>query len=507
MTIELSAAQKATLWRSGNIFYLLHAGQLDVYRRFRSWESTGLEMRLRGEEQPGDYPRVYILDCSRRFGKDFLSLIIAIENAIRRPGSVLTYATAFQKDINEIVVPLMEQILRDCPDKAKPVYRTSHQGTSNGYYFPNKSVLKMVGVETRPDSLRGRFSDGFFFSETSFISKLEEALISVCMPQLIGRLHAAFLLNSTPPVEPDHFWDTHLCPDAMARGAYVLRTIDDNPLLSRSEKEEFVRSAGGPTSERALREYYCVRIRSATQTVVPEFHRDTHVRESSYPPYAHGVTVIDPGVRDLCAVSTGYYDFERAKLVIRHAWSQRNANTNQVVAAIRELEEKTFANLPYWTNNGFKTNPLCRFSDTEARLVLDLNTIHEMRVVNVDKSSGREAMLHSFRNAVQLGRIEWHPEAELSISSVEAAVWNKDRSDWARTEKHGHFDQLAVAQYAWTMANKIDNPFPPSGVVMSRQYSRDDLALPHHTLVRNRRVADAWDRIWGKRKFRTRGRA
>jgi hypothetical protein len=293
----------------------------------------------------------------------------------------------------------------------------------------------------------------------------------------------------------------------MARGAYVLRTIEDNPMLSQPERDEFIRMSGGPDSEDTLREYYCIRIRSATATVVPEFQRDSHVFRSPEPAYAHGFTVIDPGVRDLCAVSTGYYDFERAKLVIRRSWSQRNANTNQVVAAIRDLEAETFATMRFWKNSkGFLQNPLCRYSDTEARLVLDLNTIHDLRVVNVDKSTGREAMLHSFRNAVQVGRIEWHPDAELSIASVEAAVWNKDRTDWARNKDHGHYDQLAVAQYMWTMANKLDNPFPPQGVVMTRAYSKDDLVVPEESMQRRRNIAETWNRIWGKRKFTTAGR-
>lgn len=504
--LQLTAAQRASLWQSGNLFYLLHAGQLDAYRRIKQWQHTGLEQRKAGIVQPGLFPRVFVLDCARRFGKDVASLVLALEQAYRIPGSVLTYATAFQKDINEIVMPLMEMLLEDCPESIRPVYRTVYEGTSNGWYFHNKSVLKLVGVETRPASLRGRFSDGFFFSEGAYIGKLEEALVRVVMPQLQGRLHATIIMNSTPPEAPGHFWDTHICPDAMERGAYVLKTIDDNPMLTPSERDEFIRAAGGPDSETALREYYCIRVRSAVSTVVPEFSRESNVRDSAEPAFAHGYTVIDPGVRDICAVSCGYYDFERAKLVIRRSWGKRNANTNEVVAAIRDLEERTFANLRYWNNKGFQSNPFHRYSDTEARLILDLNKLYGMRVLPISKDQGKEAMLHSFRSAVQTGQVEWHSDAEESIAAVEAAVWNKDRTDWARSPVFGHYDQLAVAQYMWRMCNRVDNPLPPQGVTMQQKYSADRLVVRRHTLERHTKVQEQWRKLWSGRKFVTAGR-
>jgi hypothetical protein len=508
VTLELTASQKSQLWKSGHLFWKLHAGQLAVHQKLRAWEADSLAKRIAGVEIPGQFPRVFVLDCSRRFGKDYLSLCVAVENAIKRPGSVLTYATAFAKDLNEYVLPLMDLILADCPDSQRALYRTSHQGTTNGFYFPNKSVIKLVGVEARPNALRGRFSDGVFFSEAGFIGKLDEALVRVVMPQLQGRLHATVIMNSTPPVAPATFWDTEICPDAQERGAYVLRTIDDNPMLTASERAEFIRAAGGPDSENTLREYYCKRIRSATDTVVPEFSRASNVFPVERPTFAHAFTVIDPGIRDMCAVVCGYYDFERAKLVIRNAWQQRNANTNQVVAAIRDLEEKTFNGLQFWSNRtkGFQNNPLHRYSDTEARLILDLKSLHGIQITPVDKSEGKIAALQRFRTGIQVGDIEFHPDAEKAIASVEAAIWNKERSDWARSDAHGHFDLLDACIYANLSANKIDCPLPPRGVVLSQTYTADQLMLPQSSMERKRPVLDKWSKLFAKRRFVTNGR-
>jgi hypothetical protein len=506
MTLELSTTEKSALWRSGFLAWKLHSSQLEVYLQYRAWAKDSFEKRKDGVEVPGVFPRVFLLDISRRWGKDYLSLCLAIEDALKRPGSILTYATAYGKDLNELVLPLVDLITEDCPDNVRPVYKTTHQGTANGLYFPNKSVIKLVGVEARPDSLRGRFSDGYYFSEAGFIGKLDEALVRVVTPQLQGRLHANILINSTPPVNPATWYDTELCPDAVERRAYVKKTIFDNPRLSVSERNEFIRAAGGLDSENCKREYLCERIRSATATVVPEFSRKTNVSSTETPPFAHGFTVIDPGVRDMCAVVTGWYDFERAKLVIRRSWQRRNANTNQVVAAVRELEDATFRDLKYWTNKGFQSNPVKRFADTEARLILDLNSIYDMKVIGVDKTAGKLAALQRFRTGIQTGAIEFHPDAEEAIGSVEAAVWNKERSDWAKSANFGHYDALDACIYANLSVNRIDNPFPPSGVVLSQNVRFEDLVLPDHTLTRKQALSDKWKGIFGSRRHKTVGR-
>lgn len=468
LSYEEQFAIKAKLWRAGKLRYKLHAGQRDIYDKYRQWKDYALAERQAGRKLPGLYPRIYQMSCSRRLGKDYLGVTLMLEEALRKPGARLTYATSFQKDIASIVIPIFELICEDAPLDVKPVFKQSFQGVESGYYLPNGSVILLVGVERNPDSLRGRYSDGIVWSEAAFSDKLEYAILSVLLPQLQGRLDATIILNSTPPEIPGQWYDTALTPDCQENGRFILKTIDDNPLLSQAERAEFIAAAGGRDSERCRREYYCEVIRSTDVVVLPEFSVEKHVRESPEPKFAIGFTCLDPGVRDLCAVACGYYDFERSKLVFKRCWAKKGANTEEVAAAIRVLEADVFGRnsekLRFWNGRQMANNPFQRFSDTEARLILDLSTIHKLRVAAADKQDA-EAALNALRVALQTDRIEVDPAAKEMISHLQNAVWNQHRTSYARSPVFGHFDMLDVAKYAWRMVSPSFrmNPVPPAG--------------------------------------------
>lgn len=458
----------AILWRNGRLRYKLHAGQRKAYDRYREWEKESAEARKRGDKPIGIWQRVFLLNCSRRFGKDYLCILIRVEDCIRNPKSLYSYGTAHAKDIASIVLPILEAICEDAPESCKPVFRQSYQGVESGFYFPNGSVLRLVGIDVNADALRGRYSHGMTISEASYVSQLKYVVTTVIMPQFMGYPNATIILNSTPSEEPAHPYKTEFIPDAIIRGAYMKFTIFDNARMPDAEREEYIRTAGGLDSELCRREYLCEDIRSATRTVVPEFNLAKHAVASPRPQYALGFTVVDPGVRDLCAVLCAWYDFERAKIVIASDWSARNANTAQVAAAIRDCEKRAFSGMKYWRDTTFHENPFQRFSDTDARLILDLNTQHGLKIGAADKV-GAEAALNALRTAFQRDEIEILPEATGTILHIEGAIWNKNRTDYERSETLGHVDLLSCAIYLNRHVNKFENPNPPLAIQLQLQ--------------------------------------
>ncbi len=492
----VTEADARTLFAAGRLSYKLHKGQKEIYDQFRAWEEHCFAVRQRGEVVQGMFPRVFVMDCSRRFGKDVLGIIIALENALRMPKGVFVYATAFARDLTEIVIPLFQQIVEDCPPSMRPVFKTAHQGQSAAIHFHNKAVLRLVGVDRNPDGLRGRWMDGCGISEAGFCDALRDVVVSVLIPQLQGRPKASIVLNSTPPVIPGHPYDDLFVPDSQKRGAYALRTIDDNPLLSVSEREEFVAAAGGRESETCRREYYCERIRSETRVVIPEFDESKHVKSSPLPEYAHCYTVLDPAISDLCAIGFAYYDFERAKLVVRGDWAKRNANTDEVVKVIRETEARLWKGLQYWDKDKFKDNPFQRYSDVDARLITDLNSIHKIQVSPVAKDD-KLAQLHALRNAFARNQIEIHGDCETVIDHLTKAIWNKGRTSYERTELQGHFDQVDVLVYLWRTFNKTINPNPPAGVILTKDLPHmDDIHFKKEHLRTRRKVVDVVSKLF-----------
>ena len=423
------SSDSASLWRAGRLKYKLHEGQRDIYEHYRAWEKLTHDQRKRGESQEGSWPRIYLMNCGRRFGKDFLSLLIRLEDGIRTPRSTYTYATAYAKDIASIVLPLFDQLVEDCPLSLKPIYKQSYQGTEAGLFFPNGSIIRLVGIDTNPNGLRGRASNGFTISEASFCDKLKYVVTSVIMPQFIGYLDATLVMNSTPSEEPAHPWKVDFIPDAMVRGAYKHKTIFDNPRISKPERDGFISSMGGIDAEQCKRELLCIDVRSESRTVIPEFNAAKHVMNWERPEHFLAYTAIDPGSRDLCAVMSGYYDFSAAKLIVAADWAKRNASTMEIAQAVRDCEAQAFADTYYWDHDKFKPNPYLRLSDTEPRLIHDLNVQHDLKVGSADKTDGKEASLNNLRNAFHKDRIIICPEARNTILHVEGAIWNQQRTD------------------------------------------------------------------------------
>ncbi len=417
--------------------------------------------RVLGQEVPGRFPRVFVMDLSRRLGKDFTCLLIRIEDAIRKPNSMLTYATAYQKDIKGIVLPLFEKLIEDCPKHLKPKLVGASRTGEPGIHFPNGSIIRLAGIDRGLDGLRGRHSDGVTISEAGFVDYLEDAIVSVLMPQLLGFPDADIILNSTPPQIPGHAYDDVFVPDSIERSAYVKRVLTDCPRYSAAECEEFIRSAGGRESEKARREYFCERIRSESRVVIPEFNESLHVVASPFPTWAYGISALDPGITDMTAVLCGYWDFERAKLVVRKDWGRSGATTKELHAALVGVEGAVFQDLRYWQGDKPESNPRLRVSDTDMRLITDLRKEFGLSVSAADKV-GKDAALSALRNAFLNNKIEIHPDAKLTIAHVKNAVWNKAHTSYVRSETFGHFDAVDALVYMYRHCERHFNPNPPA---------------------------------------------
>jgi hypothetical protein len=293
------------------------------------------------------------------------------------------------------------------------------------------------------------------------------------------------MIESSAPQKLGTDWERTLLPDCEARGACFTATIEDNPRLSRAEKNEFIAAAGGRGHPDCEREYFNVIAADPEIQVVPEFSLERHVVASERPRFAIAMAAMDPGMRDLFAVVWGYWDAKRAKLCIERDWAARNASTAHVAEVIRTTERELYAGaselrkadpgerltrfgltppegFTWWDGRDFRANPLQRISDTEARLIGDLTVDYGIQVMNTLKDD-KEAALYSLRNAFRDGKIEIHPRCTKLISHVRTARWNPGRTDYERTDEHGHYDLLDALVYLWRMVQPVRNqdPFPP----------------------------------------------
>jgi hypothetical protein len=206
----------------------------------------------------------------------------------------------------------------------------------------------------------------------------------------------------------------------------------------------------------------------------------------------------------LCAIATYVWDFERAKLLQVGEWYKPGAGTVEIANAVKALEAESFRDLRYWNGSGWGQNPRGRWSDTDLRLISDLHKDHGLKFGAAEKKDS-DAALHALRAALQMERIEIHPRCERSIETLKNLAWDKNRVDFARSNRIGHGDLADVMKYAWRMVDKQANPLPPHGILMAEQhkYPNDVLFLTPDHMRTKKSVRETLESVLpGMRRFR-----
>lgn len=471
----------AAFWERGDLRVLMHDGQRRLRDQFHAWRAID---QLEQTHDDGALPLVFAVEGGKRFGKTSCALWLAHELAVwfaatfGRPCS-MRYTSAFQKTIDEIIGSVSPQCFDTAPASCEPQYHGKRGPLPAGFYWPTQGPtlgarLALAGLDMNKNALRGQGNDFDFISEAAFIDKLDYTVRNVLIHQYHQRHHARMMIETSAPEVLGTDWEMIILPDAKQRGAVFSATIEDNPRLSRREKDFWIAQAGGRGNANCEREYFNVIAASPEQQVIPEFSEPLHVADTPRPKHAIAMAAMDPGMRDLFAIVWGYWDAARAKLVIERDWAQRNASTAQVADIIKSTELELYGEqrarmgleqlgFCWWDGREFRANPMQRISDTEARLIGDLTVDYGIAVQNTLKDD-KEAALYALRNAFRDGKIEINPRCSKLISHVRTARWNEHRTDYERTPQHGHYDLLDALVYLWRMVQPIRNqdPFPPA---------------------------------------------
>ncbi len=471
-------------WGAGgevDLSYKLHADQLDVYRLILSMRPEDVD---RTDIAARVARRLFALDVSRRWGKSYLCCVMCLEMALRYPGTRIPYASAHQVDVDEVVEPLMDSLIADAPPSVRPTKRA----TRLHWRFPNGSRIRMAGLDKHPNAHRGRAMDFGVIDEAGFVRRLRYVIESVFRPQMQGRPHARMLLASTPPESPAHEWSTKYVPTARVLGTYAKRTIDDNPLLSDLEREEFVEAAGGRRATLCRREYFAEHIVEASRAVCPEWvdvkdectgawdHHagkitapvDIHDERALRPDFFDAYAATDQGHIDLWAWLFGYWDFLRQRLIIEDEVVMRRATTSVVAAAVHGTERR----LEYR-----KTR---RVGDMPQQTAADLINDHELVVSITAKDDARTAIANA-RRWVQERRVIIHPRCRYLLAQIELGIWKDSGKDYERGDATdpddvmGHLDAWQALVYLIRNVNERKNPYPKhAGATLPTHFVPDD---------------------------------
>lgn len=427
------------LWHLRRLHWKLDANQLGMYNFIKNCKET-----------------IVVIGASRQLGKSFMLCTIAIEECIQFDNRVVKIIAPEVKMIRRIMRPLMREILQDCPEELVPSYTTA----DHIYKFPNGSEIQIAGTDNgHAESIRGTKAHLCIVDEAGFCSDLKYIVQSILIPTTTTT-QGKIILSSTPSKSNDHdfvtFWH-----QAEANGAFIKRTIYDNPRLTAEQIEQLARAIGGKNSVDFRREFLCELITSEDDAIIPEFNLELEeeiVKEWARPPYYDAYTAMDIGFRDLTVVLYGYYDFKNAKIIIEDETviSGKKLLTDDLAKMIQDKEKKLWIS-PMTLES---KSPVLRISDDNNLILLnDLQGKHNLTFLPVYKDS-QDAMLNNLRMLIKKRQIIINPRCKTLIAHLRYGIWNKSRTSYMRSSDNGHFDAIDSLKYMARSINFQKNPYP-----------------------------------------------
>lgn len=427
MTRMQNAHAKSELWERGVLSWKFHPGQETIEKAYQ-----------------GVTAKLFVGNCARRYGKTTWAIIKAIECAIKSSKAKIIIATAFQTDCEEIMVPIFQTVLEDCPSSLLPIFNK----TKKKYVFKNQSEIQLVGLDKHPNAGRGRKISLYIIDECSFVSGLRYVYSSVIIPMTMFNPSAKVILISTPPTSPEHPFK-EFCEKAKAEDAYVELTIHQNPMCSLELIAEYRKEC--LTESDFLREYECKFVTDENLQLVPEFNENKHVtltsmRDEFYPFYRKYVC-FDIGVVDPTAFIFGYFDWKKQKLVIEFEdqLQHREVTTKNIDKVLRTSSDYTQFERQICDSNNLV-------------LVNDLNIDFQHSVVTTTKED-LLSMVAAIRLAFQQDQIVVSAKCKNLISQLKYGIWNKHKTSFERMNNH-HHDFIAAIVYLWRMLCEYQCPIP-----------------------------------------------
>jgi hypothetical protein len=443
------------------------------------WEAGVLDYKLSEPQRIikkgiiEDTTKISVVMCARRLGKTYLMLTMAIEKCLQTPGAVVKYAFPKQKAAKKNIVPNMKKILEDCPKHLMPEFKVAELC----YRFPNGSEIQMAGTDNgNIENIRGGDSWLNIVDEAGFCDDLTYGVRSVLGPT-VKLTKGRTILVSTPSRSENHEFIQDWVLPYMVEDRIKVFSIFDNPQFTDAIiKDALDDYPEGENDPGFRREYMCEIIRDAEKTILPSFtaQKESILVTADYqrPVYCDKYVSLDIGGSDLTALLFGFYDYEKATLVIEREFvCDGTTNTAILAENIRRIEAEL------WKNPIDNTveQPYKRISDNNnAILLTDLQKLHGL-VFSKTKKDKKHAALNALDVSIQQERLIIHPSCLHLIYHLKFAEWNNAQTSFKRLKdspsgkiRGGHADCLDSLLYLHRSIVKSHNPFPqgygrPSG--------------------------------------------
>jgi hypothetical protein len=171
--------------------------------------------------------------------------------------------------------------------------------------------------------------------------------------------------------------------------------------------------------------------------------------------------------------------------------------------------------LQYWDGSKLCANPHRRVSDTDGATITTLSKDHGIRFAGADKRHTKHAQdagaarkieqpkLYVLRQWMANDMIEVWPNSGPLESQLNAGRWNEQRTDFERTETHGHLDCLMALVYMLPAIERNALPDKPAWADADPQHTfiPEALKKPEKASITQLNAAFGRPRVGGKRRF------
>lgn len=443
--IRNSPKARAEAWRKGQLWWLLDSLQYRFYQQF--YASAGQR-------------RTVVWDIARRVGKTYALLVLALECALRGSGRSIKYAAKTQVDVRKMIRPSIRRILATCPEDIRPkddkqtnelrVFRTPAARKSG----EADSIIDIAGCDGgHYENLRGQEAHLWIVDEGAFVPELSTVVDEVLWPQT-WNTGGPGLIASSPPDTPGHAFQGYYL-GAKRVGLSARATFWETPRYSETEKWDIVRQGAEMkrmTVEEFMlstvyrREFLAEFVVEETRACLPRLTETLAERltvpEVSTPLFADWYTVIDlGGSRDPTFITTGYYDFRRQKERWQRGKKLIRPTTEEIAKEARALELETFGQQRELRGMHF------RIMDDDLGIVRrDLAQKYGLVTIAPQKDD-KQAGLMGLQDAMLREEVEFDPACPEILAQCQAAIWNKQHTEYERVEGFGHFDALDCVLY------------------------------------------------------------
>jgi hypothetical protein len=423
------------LWLRGDLEFLLWAQQQPIWDKLQNLPAGVVE---------------FVVLCARQFGKSTVGVLYALSEAIKnRDCCILIVGPDINQTI-DIVGPKMRFLCRTAPPGLiKPMasrnrYHVYHDLDPHALDY---TEIVIAGMNENSSSQRGKTVHRILIEEIvdvpeqHFLSSVRSDL----GPALLHSKDGKIIYLTTPPKYPGHPFVTETMVEAKLNDALCKFTLDDNVALTEQQRANAIKLAGGKHTVDYQREYECKVVRDGRVVCLPDFATEQSVRIFGLPVRCFMSVTIDwGGVKDKTVAVLHTYDY---LLNIDMFWDCRvfepNSSTIDILAETKKMME----------------------GHAEPSVYIDA-VPDRIREFNIERgfacmqAYNREPMAQCQQLNVkfQMGQAWIHPRCKFLIATAESAIWNKNKTDFDRTDALGHMDGISAMMYAITMQNR-ENPF------------------------------------------------